>query len=1774
MKTKSFFVIVITSIVFSLSAQTPPEVKYLPYLGTNNDDEIHQYGTSTEFPTTEIADDFGPRQLKKNSYTFKEYDWHGGVDYNSNINDGNNDFGNLLLAVEGGNILEDGVLASEGYKRIVVEGEHNFAYVHIFKGGSVPSNGMKVGGCILKYLNSPYDNTWVIIFQINGSYTAIAPHKDYPNGPPVASFTDDSGDLQTISVETSVSQGDPVAPLGNSGTLGAHLHLQISTQGVSISDGYAKDPLGIVKHDEPAYNIEILKENDETAGITLDYPGTNESTIQVRVGGLQNTEDATNRYTSVMNIDEVEILIKKENLNNPPYSLIQGPYYESKFSHGARLNTQRKNMDLVLTNNDVGNWEKTHMQPFAYAGLSDPYVHHPWDEYYFADFATRIHKDDTPGAPLEFASCPQDALYNDGNYTVKARVTTVNGNPYESQEEYPIIIDNFKPFIQRVQMVVNGNTIYTSEWICNDCGGISFNEGPTTPLNLNDLAEYGMIIQVDVSEPLSSLQLDIPYLDLEDVYNVPSSGGLHYTFLTGAVSSDNIDHDASNALRFIGEDFDEDGIGNKLLDLSDHIESECLILPTRGNEGWDNIETGVDTVHLIPVTNDVSCPTITLAPPVISNPTSCGANDGSIVFEEQPNGGTAPYIGQWKDGNGNLISSGASGWMSINGLSTGTYTLTISDANGCAVESDFDLTSGSSGAGGQDAELVWAKQLSASGFIHGYSIALDANGNIFITGKFKGTVDFDPNEGTYLLTSTGSIDIFLSKLDPSGNFLWAKQLSGPSESIGIGESISVDDNGNVYIGGFFVETVDFDPGPETFLMTAIGYISVFVSKFDPSGNFLWAKQLGGCQDNYLTYRAVSIDVDLNGNIFVGGQFNGTVDFDPGPATFLLTSTEYNNDFIAKLDSNGDFLWVKQLNNVTHSGNRYLTTDNSGNVYTIGSFFNTVDFDPNEGVYNLTSFGINDIFVLKLDSSGNFIWTKKLGGTNSDRGKAISVDFNENVYLGGEFNGVSDFDPGMDSYFLIEEGGQSDVFISKLDSNGDFLWAKQFGGNYIQSCKSIELDILGNIYSVGYFESTVDFDPGIPEFNLTPAVLNSNFISKLNSNGEFIWAKQIGGENVFNFYFYSIVVDNNQNVYSTGNFKGTVDFDPNESIYNLSSIGYSDMYISKMGNISSCDEGPSINCPEDITILSQSNNCGTVVSFSVPATDDCNGLEVYTSFESGDFFPVGMTTVYCTATDTDCNIAECSFTITVTDNEPPQALCQNKTAPLDVSGIASIDVSDIDNGSSDACGIADMSLSNYTFNCEDVGNNTVTLSVTDVNENVSICTAVVTVEDNLTPIALCQNGKVKLNSQGTGSITIADINNGSTDACGISNISLSQTNFDCSDLGINTVTLTVTDNNGNSNNCTAEVEVVDVIPPVVSCQSATVTLDPEGVVSINPFTIGNGSYDNCGISLFNLSNIDFFCDDLGTNLVTLTAFDPSGNSNTCTAMITVQKGTDLPSQWGHSDIDQANGDAVYDPCEESFTINSSGYSSPYIDEQHLAYQEICGDAEIIAHVESIDNPGRAGVEFRETLDPESKMVSLKTYLSLFVTRSYRATTGGNSLSKNLLRFGHSWLKIVRSGNSFTGYTSSNGINWTSAFSVFISMENCIYVGLFTESNNVNTVTTAVFDNVMVNGNNNYGYNAPIQPPTPTGEAEAITKSGLNLYPNPTGGLLNVDLERVPEEPVWVEILDVNGQVLYYEKHDMESGALQLNIEAMNIPAGMYLLNIRTQDGVMSGRFVKG
>ncbi|WP_170953673.1 DUF4347 domain-containing protein [Synechococcus sp. UW179A] len=429
--------------------------------------------------------------------------------------------------------------------------------------------------------------------------------------------------------------------------------------------------------------------------------------------------------------------------------------------------------------------------------------------------------------------------------------------------------------------------------------------------------------------------------------------------------------------------------------------------------------------------------------------------------------------------------------------------------------------------------LSWPHQLAAfprsgGGTLQdqGYAITSLSDNSSIVTGYFNGTATF----GSTTLTSAGSKDVFIAKLDSNGDYVWAKQGGGSSDDTTYGIT-SLSDNSSIVTGRF--------SGSATFgstTLTSAGNDDVFIAKLDSNGNYLWAKR-GGSNSDDKGYAITSLS---DNSSIVTGEFQGTATF--GSTT--LTSAGNNDVFIAKLDSNGNYLWAKRGGS-SSDDRGYGITSLSDNSSIVTGFFNgTATF----GSTTLTSAGSYDVFIAKLDSNGNYLWAKRGGSSSDDRGIAITSLSDNSSIVTGYFNGTATF-----GSTTLTSAGSKDVFIAKIDGEGNYLWAKQGGsssadrGVAITSLSDNSSIVTGDFYGTATFGSTT----------LTSAGDKDVFIAKLDSNGDYLWAKNAGGTGREIGRGISVLSDNSTIV--TGDFLYSATFGSNT----LTSAGSYDVFIAKL-----------------------------------------------------------------------------------------------------------------------------------------------------------------------------------------------------------------------------------------------------------------------------------------------------------------------------------------------------------------------------------------------------------------------------------------------------------------------------------------------------------------------------------------------------------------------------------------------------------------------------------
>jgi LPXTG-motif cell wall-anchored protein len=442
----------------------------------------------------------------------------------------------------------------------------------------------------------------------------------------------------------------------------------------------------------------------------------------------------------------------------------------------------------------------------------------------------------------------------------------------------------------------------------------------------------------------------------------------------------------------------------------------------------------------------------------------------------------------------------------------------------------------------------------ASATVEVNGVTVDASGNTYMTGALIGTADFDPETGVTNLASAGGRDIYVAKYDVMGRLVWAKSVGTTGNQIGV--SITTDASGNVIVSGRFIGTVDFDPGAGTTSLTDPSD-SGFILKLDGNGAFLWAANLTAGSNGS---QASGVGVDTSGNIFSTGYFQGTADLDPGAGTSNATSAGNYDIFVTKLSSTGAFQWGRTIGNAGGDYGNVLNMSSSGMPHIVGTFTGTLDFDPGAGTTSKTSNGGDDIYVLKLNSLGEFVWAANVGGSGNDYAPAIAVNDNS-VHLGGFFLGTADFDPSAGGSSTLTSAGAEDAFVLKLDSTGAYGWVKAFSGTSTELVRSLVLDSSGNVTATGNFGGSTDFDPSASTSSLTSAGGNDAFVARLDSSGNYGWARHFGstGED----RAHNAALDTAGNVHLVGVFANTVDFDPDTAVVNKSALGTLDAFLLRL-----------------------------------------------------------------------------------------------------------------------------------------------------------------------------------------------------------------------------------------------------------------------------------------------------------------------------------------------------------------------------------------------------------------------------------------------------------------------------------------------------------------------------------------------------------------------------------------------------------------------------------
>lgn len=440
------------------------------------------------------------------------------------------------------------------------------------------------------------------------------------------------------------------------------------------------------------------------------------------------------------------------------------------------------------------------------------------------------------------------------------------------------------------------------------------------------------------------------------------------------------------------------------------------------------------------------------------------------------------------------------------------------------------LSFGSTALFAQTQIWQWAFHAGDHGNESATSVAVDASGNAYITGPYTSAFI---NFGTFSLLNSfsGTADIFLVKFDPSGTVLWAKTFGGADGDQG--NSVAVDASGNVILTGWFASaSLAFD----SIVLTNSGTTSsdLFISKFDSSGNLIWAKSAGGTIND----RGYGVSTDANSNIFVTGWYSSpTINFGTGVLTNAGSAT--NDIFLVKYDANGTALWSKKIGGNNNDAGNACATDASGNTYVTGNFASSsINFGT--GALTNAGSGTNDLFITKYDPLGASLWSARAGGIYNEMGNGLAIS-GSNVYLTGDFSSPT---VTFGSNVLTNaSAGTNDIFLASYSSTGTVNWSERAGGIDADEGKCVCADASGNAFISGSFISTsISF--GIGTLTNYSAGTKDLFIASYSNTGNAIWSLEVG--NYADEIGNGIASSSNSNtIYLGGMFNsGSVNFGTN------------------------------------------------------------------------------------------------------------------------------------------------------------------------------------------------------------------------------------------------------------------------------------------------------------------------------------------------------------------------------------------------------------------------------------------------------------------------------------------------------------------------------------------------------------------------------------------------------------------------------------------------------
>jgi hypothetical protein len=438
----------------------------------------------------------------------------------------------------------------------------------------------------------------------------------------------------------------------------------------------------------------------------------------------------------------------------------------------------------------------------------------------------------------------------------------------------------------------------------------------------------------------------------------------------------------------------------------------------------------------------------------------------------------------------------------------------------------------------------WARSSSGIGEDRGHSVAVDGSGNVYVTGQFSNSsIIF----GTNILHHSGVEDIYIVKYDPSGNVIWAKSSGGTAIDLGYG--VTCDVLGNVYLTGSFASPfIVF--GNDT--LHNAGGTDMFLVKFDSAGNVLWSQSTGGSGDDF----GYNIKTDDSGNLYVIGNFY-SLSLTFGSTTLYANFTR--KIFIVKYDQNGNVLWANGSGLGSVDFGKCVAIDDIGNVYIAGEYY---DYDVSFGTDTFDNTGVDDIFIAKYNSSGNYMWATVAGGFNEDKVTGLVVDAAGNCFISGNFR--SPFIAFGSTVLNNADFGAWDIFVIKVDNSGNIVSAQSATNNLDEDATTgIGFDDNNNLCVAGWYNGAIT----IGSTTITSNGLFDVFVAKYDTSLNPLDAISAGGQG--QDFTNNMVTTPNGNIYITGFYDGPT-FPIGTTTLTDANTGF-DMFVAKLS-----DEPTSVN----------------------------------------------------------------------------------------------------------------------------------------------------------------------------------------------------------------------------------------------------------------------------------------------------------------------------------------------------------------------------------------------------------------------------------------------------------------------------------------------------------------------------------------------------------------------------------------------------------------------